>query len=207
MLEKHNVFKSSSFSQGRPMAYQNPRPPGEKCGLGDHSLPKESLSIYHYLMIRRSKSGPSPPDEELGPYCSDIHISKHLRLLYLVLGWCFFGLGALGAALPGLPTTPFMLLALWAFSKSSRRFHHWLYSHRVFGPPLQQWCTHRVIPLKAKVLAVATMVLSFVYLAFFSQISLWLKISIAVLMLYGAYFVLSKPSRIPDSESTQPSAG
>lgn len=158
-------------------------------------------------MMRRSQRGPSPVSEEPGPYCNDVDISPHLRLLYLLLGWCFFGLGALGAVVPGLPTTPFMLLALWAFSKSSRRFHHWLYSHRVFGPPLQQWCTHRVIPLKAKVLAVVMMVFSFIYLAFFTQISLWLKIAIAVLMLYGAYFILSKPSRVSDTKSKQPFAG
>jgi uncharacterized membrane protein YbaN (DUF454 family) len=98
-----------------------------------------------------------------------------------------------------------MLLALWAFSKSSRRFHQWLYAHPVFGPPLQQWCTHRVIPFKAKVLAVMTMTLSFVYLAFFTEINLWLKIAIALLMLYGAYFILSKPSRVSNAESTHPS--
>lgn len=137
----------------------------------------------------------------MGQYCGEVHISPHARFLYLVLGWGFFGLGAVGAALPGLPTTPFMLLALWAFSKSSRRFHRWLYSHAVFGPPLQQWCAHRVIPRKAKWLSVITMTLSFTYLAFFTAISLWIKILIATLMLYGAIFILSKPSRAPEPES------
>lgn len=167
-------------------------------------LPVQTQNIYHYRMIRRSHSKPSQPGDELGQYCNDIQLSAHLRVLYLLLGWCFFGLGALGAVLPGLPTTPFMLLALWAFSKSSRRFHHWLYAHPFFGPPLQQWCTHRVIPFKAKLLSVVTMVLSFVYLAFFTAISIWIKLMIAAVMLYGAYFILSKPSRVSDTESKQP---
>ena len=94
-----------------------------------------------------------------------------MRSLYFLLGWCFFGLGAVGTVVPGLPTTPFMLLALWAFSKSSQRFHDWLYSHRVFGPPLQQYRTHRVIPGKAKLLAVATMAVSLGYLVFFTGIN------------------------------------
>ena len=149
--------------------------------------------------MHRSQRVPGPVSDEVGKHCSDIQISSHLRVLYLLLGWCFFGLGALGAVLPGLPTTPFMLLALWAFSKSSRRFHHWLFAHRVFGPPLQQWCMYQVIPLKAKLLSVTMMSLSFVYLAFFSTISIWILFLIALVMLYGAMFILSKPSQAPDS--------
>jgi len=121
-----------------------------------------------------------------------------MRPVYFLLGWCFFGLGAVGTVLPGLPTTPFMLLALWAFSKSSQRFHDWLYAHPLFGPPLQQWRSHRVIPGKAKLLAVVTMAVSFVYLAFFSGVSAWLKALTALVMLYGAAFILSKPSQVPE---------
>jgi len=164
------------------------------------TLPAFSWYAYYEPMIHRSQSEPNRAEGDTGQYCSDVHISPHARLLYLVLGWGFFGLGAVGAAIPGLPTTPFMLLALWAFSKSSRRFHRWLYAHPVFGPPLQQWCTHRVIPLKAKWLSLITMTLSFFYLAFFTAISIWIKILIAALMLYGAAFILTKPSRAPESK-------
>jgi uncharacterized membrane protein YbaN (DUF454 family) len=124
-----------------------------------------------------------------------------MRSLYFLLGWCFFGLGAVGTVVPGLPTTPFMLLALWAFSKSSQRFHDWLYAHPVFGPPLQQWRSHRVIPGKAKLLAVATMAASLVYLAFFTDISVWIKVGTGLVMLYGAAFILTKPSRIPEQQN------
>lgn len=124
-----------------------------------------------------------------------------MRSLYFLLGWCFFGLGAVGTVVPGLPTTPFMLLALWAFSRSSRRFHHWLYTHPVFGPPLQQWRSHRVIPHRAKFLALSTMAASFVYLAFFTDVSNWVKGLTVVVMLYGATFILSKPSRVPEQST------
>jgi uncharacterized membrane protein YbaN (DUF454 family) len=124
-----------------------------------------------------------------------------MRSLYFLLGWCFFGLGAVGTVVPGLPTTPFMLLALWAFSKSSQRFHDWLYAHPVFGPPLQQWRSHRVIPGKAKLLAVATMAASLVYLTFFTDISVWIKVGTGLVMLYGAAFILTKPSRIPEQQN------
>lgn len=119
-----------------------------------------------------------------------------MRPLYFLLGWIFFGIGLAGAVLPGLPTTPFMLLALWAFSRSSQRFHRWLYSHKVFGPPLQQWHTDRVIPLKAKVFAIVMMVASLAWLVLFADVQAWVTGLTATVMLCGALFILSKPSRV-----------
>ncbi|MGI9265637.1 MAG: YbaN family protein [Gammaproteobacteria bacterium] len=121
-----------------------------------------------------------------------------MRPVYFVLGWCFFGLGAVGAVVPGLPTVPLMLVALWAFSRSSQRFHDWLYDHSLFGPPLQQWRSHRVIPTKAKLLAVVTMLGSLTYMVFFTVMSTWLKVLVVVVMLVGAVFILSQKSRLPE---------
>ena len=121
------------------------------------------------------------------------------RHLYFILGWIFFVIGGIGAFLPVLPTTPFMLLALWAFSKSSERFHHWLYHHRVLGPPLQQWQQYRVIPRMAKFMAVSVMSLSAIYLIFFSSIHAGFKIAAILVMAYGMYFILTKPSRASES--------
>ena len=118
-----------------------------------------------------------------------------MRRIFFIIGWLFFGMGAVGVVVPGLPTTPFMLLALWSFSKSSQRFHDWLYSHKLFGPPLRQWRVHRVIPRKVKFIAILTMLLSLVYLAGFTQVPAWLKWFAAIVMLYGAWFILSKPSQ------------
>lgn len=119
-----------------------------------------------------------------------------MRLVYFTTGWLFFLLGVIGAVLPVIPTTPFMLLALWAFSKSSDRFHSWLYHHKFFGPPLQQWCQYRVIPIYAKVLSVSMMAVSFLYLLLFRQMHISITLVVALLMLYGVWFVLSKPSSV-----------
>lgn len=118
------------------------------------------------------------------------------RLLYLGLGWLFFGLGVLGAFLPVLPTTPFMILALWAFSNSSERLRAWLYTHRVFGPPLQRWQEHGVISARAKMASVGAMSVSLIYLVFFSGLAWPWLLATAALMGYGAYFVLTKPSSL-----------
>jgi hypothetical protein len=95
-----------------------------------------------------------------------------MRTVYFLLAWCFFGLGAIGVVIPGLPTVPFMLVALWLFSKSSQRFHDWLYTHRLFGPPLRRWREHGVIPLRAKILSVVTMAISLAYMIFVVDVAI-----------------------------------
>lgn len=61
------------------------------------------------------------------------------------LGGACVGLGLLGIVLPLVPTTPFLLLAAWAFAHSSPRLHHWLVSHPRFGPPIADWREHGAI--------------------------------------------------------------
>ncbi len=114
------------------------------------------------------------------------------------MGWVFVGTGVVGAFLPVLPTTPFMILALWMFSKSSKRFHDWLYNHRIFGPSLHKWQQYRVIPPVAKLASVSMMLASFSYLVFVSSVPVWGVILTGLVMTSAAWFVLSKPSRVPE---------
>ena len=120
-----------------------------------------------------------------------------LKPLLFLLGWLFFALGAIGVVVPGLPTTPFMLLALWAFSRTSKRFHDWLFNHPFFGPPLQDWEKHQVISVPVKIVAVLAMVGALSYMVFGAKVPPWVSITTAAIMAYGAYFTLSKPSKPP----------
>ena len=122
-----------------------------------------------------------------------------VRATYFVLAWIFFALGAIGVVVPGLPTVPLMLVALWLFARSSQRFHDWLYHHRVFGPPLQEWRDHGVIPVRAKVVAVVTMIASLSYMAWGADVSQPVIGITALVMLLGALFILRQPSRATDS--------
>ncbi|MCH7711002.1 MAG: YbaN family protein, partial [Proteobacteria bacterium] len=83
-----------------------------------------------------------------------------VRYGLMALGWVNIGLGVLGMFLPVMPATVFLLIALWAFSRSSRRFHRWLYTHPTQGRTLRDWHSHRVIPLRVKILAVSMMTVS-----------------------------------------------
>ena len=119
------------------------------------------------------------------------------RALYLVIGLICVGLGAVGAFLPVLPTTPFMLLALWGFSRSSPRLEAWLLGHRVFGASLRAWKAHRVIPLRAKLIAWGSMAASLAWMIFVSETAWWIVGVTAALMAYGVWFVARCPSRPP----------
>jgi len=125
-------------------------------------------------------------------------------VVYLALGWLFFGLGMLGVVLPVLPTTPFLLLALWAFSRSSARLHHWLYQHRIFGPALQRWHQHRIIPMHAKLFIVLAMGTSFVYVIGFSRLPAGINFVVVMIMMAVATYLLSRPSSLkPEEERTE----
>lgn len=120
------------------------------------------------------------------------------RPIMLVLGFMFVGLGFIGAMLPLLPTVPFLILALFCFSKSSKRFHDWLYNHKMFGDQLKIWDKYRVIPHFAKVASVGSMTLSYIYMFFFANITPIGLICSGAIMLYAAYYVLTKPSYPPN---------
>ncbi len=119
------------------------------------------------------------------------------RIVLLGLGWFFTVLGIAGAVLPILPTTPFLILALWAFSQSSRRMHDWLYRHPVFGPRLRLWREHRVIPLRVKLVAWTTMAATLAYATFVTRLRWPYLVAMATLMLIGVIYVATKPSRVP----------
>jgi uncharacterized membrane protein YbaN (DUF454 family) len=104
-------------------------------------------------------------------------------------------LGLAGVVLPVLPTTPFLLLALWAFARSSVRFHDWLYNHRYFGARLHDWHEHRVIPLRAKLTAWSVMTASMGYIVYQGTLPSWLLLVAAASIGFGAGFIFYYPSR------------
>ena len=99
--------------------------------------------------------------------------------------------------LPVMPTTIFLLIALWAFSKSSIRFHRWLYAHPTLGRTIRAWHAHRVIPPRAKLLAVGMMTLSLAFVSLYVADGWLLPVALGVVLASVAAFIVSRPSRIP----------
>ncbi|RFC66220.1 DUF454 domain-containing protein [Fulvimarina endophytica] len=83
-----------------------------------------------------------------------------IRIFWWAIGALALALGLIGAVLPLLPTTPFLILAAFAFSKSSPRVERWLIEHPRFGPTIMNWRRERAIARKAKWLATIVMLVT-----------------------------------------------
>jgi len=89
------------------------------------------------------------------------HDSRLVRLACLIAGGVALALGLIGIVVPLLPTTPLVLLAAACFARSSVRLHDAMLGHRVIGPIIREWQTHRAMPRRAKRFAYGLMLLSF----------------------------------------------
>ncbi len=115
------------------------------------------------------------------------------RTLWLCLGFTATGLGLVGVVLPLVPTTVFLILAAFAFARSSPRLHAWLIEHPRLGPPIVDWQTHGSISRNAKTAAVTVMALSLVLTWAIGAGELVLGVQALVLVAVAA-FILSRPS-------------
>ncbi|HEY9237025.1 MULTISPECIES: YbaN family protein [Phenylobacterium] len=116
------------------------------------------------------------------------------RAVYLVLGLALTALGVVGAFLPLLPTTVFLILAAACFAKSSPRLEARILSHARFGPLVRDWRSHGVIPRRAKVLACIGMAIGFLIFFLSAHPAAWLALLVAAGLGACAAFVVSRPS-------------
>ena len=79
------------------------------------------------------------------------------RAGWLVLGLAFVVIGAVGIVVPGLPTTPFLVLAASCFVRSSERLYRKLLDNPIFGPPIRDFREGRGLPRRIKFMAIGTM--------------------------------------------------
>ncbi|MEH6583888.1 MAG: YbaN family protein [Halioglobus sp.] len=80
------------------------------------------------------------------------------KTVYISIGFLFLGLAILGALLPVVPSTPFLLLAAWFFARSSEKWHQWLLNSQLFGPVIHNWEASRCISCRTKLVSIALMV-------------------------------------------------
>ena len=106
------------------------------------------------------------------------------------------GLGLLGVLLPGLPTTPFMILAAACFSRSSDRLYNWILNHPSFGPMVRRFRDGKGIPPKIKVIALVSIVIfvSFAVLFAMPKSLVILRIITGLAGIIGIWYILSQPT-------------
>lgn len=94
------------------------------------------------------------------------------------MGFISLGLGVIGIALPVMPTTPFLLLSLWLFSRSSERWKCWLLENRVFGKYIDDYTAGRGVPLKVKISTLVVLWVCIICSAVWATSLLWLRIGL-----------------------------
>ena len=114
------------------------------------------------------------------------------RILWLTVGLGASACGIAGAALPLVPTTPFLMVAAFAFARSSPRLHDWLLTHPSLGPPIEAWTKHGAIPRSAKRAAAVLMVAGLALTAGVGAPA-WLIGGQAAVLAAAAVFIFSRP--------------
>lgn len=117
-------------------------------------------------------------------------MNEKRRWLFLIAGFLLVGIAAVGIFLPLLPTTPLLLLAAACFANGSEKWHRWLMEHNIFGPIIRNWHENRCIPMRAKITAVASIILFGTYAVGFAIKNPYLQIPGTILLLIGLVSVL-----------------
>ena len=112
-----------------------------------------------------------------------------MKTLYLIIGFLFFGLGAIGVILPVLPTTPFLLVASYCFARGSKRFNDWFLSTKIYQKHLDSFVKERAMTLKTKI-SLLSFASAMLILAFCLVDVIYARIlSIAVMIFKYYYFI------------------
>lgn len=124
-----------------------------------------------------------------------------LKQVYVLLGCTSLVLGFLGIFLPVLPTTPFVLLSAYCFSRGSARMHGWLLSHSLFGPVVRDWQQGGIIRPKAKVASIVLMWGLIGYVVLSQEISSIVKALLLFTTAGVSLFILLRPSRMSERQA------
>jgi len=119
-------------------------------------------------------------------------VSVNTRFIWLLAGLAAVAIGAVGVVLPLLPTTPFLLVAAFAFARSSKRLNSWLRQHRTFGPLINNWHRDGSIDRNAKRTAIIV-IFATPLITWLLDAPLWIVVCQIVVLSGSAIFILTRP--------------
>lgn len=114
-----------------------------------------------------------------------------MKYLYIILGSISLGLGIVGAFLPVLPTTPFLLLTAALYMKGSPRLYGWLIGHKYLGPYIRNFRENKAIPLHGKIASVSMLWITILLSAFLAVNAWWLRAVLIVIAAATTWHILS----------------
>ena len=124
------------------------------------------------------------------------------RIVFLVLGSFFVGLGALGIFLPILPTTPFLLLAAYFYARSSTRLYHWILNTPLLGDYIRHYREGGGVPVQKKVIAILFLWLMLGYTALVVVNPWWGKMLLLAAAAGVSYHII-RIKTVPPPEKEQ----
>lgn len=123
-----------------------------------------------------------------------------MKTLYLIIGFLFFGLGAIGVILPVLPTTPFLLVASYCFARGSKRFNDWFLSTKIYQKHLDSFVKERAMTLKTKI-SLLSFASAMLILAFCLADVIYARILIIAVMIFKYYYFICRIKTIQEVQN------
>lgn len=118
-----------------------------------------------------------------------------LRYIYIIAGTICVIIGAIGAFVPLLPTTPLLLLAAWLYIRSSDRLYNWLLNQKILGSYIRDFMEEKAIPKRAKIVALVMMWASILFCIHFIAEPIWLKFLLAIATIAISLYIMSFKSK------------
>jgi uncharacterized membrane protein YbaN (DUF454 family) len=140
-------------------------------------------------------SEPEIHDDAHAIHRANLHPSLLVRTVLWIVGSLALLLGIIGIVVPGLPTTPFVLVAAACYARASARFYSWLVHNPTFGPLIREWRLHRGIPWRIKIVAVSTMSLTICLSIWTLSGKPWLQGMLALIGIVTGTWLWRLPSR------------
>ena len=122
------------------------------------------------------------------------------KYLFIGLGSFFVCLGFIGIIIPGIPTTVFLLISAWFFSRSSPFMENWLINHKLFGRLIRDWNEHKSISRKSKIVAVIIIIPTFSF-SIYSSSNITIDILLGITCISLCAFLISRSE--PPQEQRQ----
>ncbi len=127
-------------------------------------------------------------------------MKKIVNIICVGLGFLFFGIGAAGAVMPVIPTTPFLLAAAFFFARGSERFHRWFVSTNLYQRYIEQAVKNKAMDKEAKRNMLITLGIVFTIGFIFSPV--FAKVIILIVALGHFYYFLFKIKTVEKEETT-----
>tara|TARA_B100000902_G_scaffold67196_1_gene73451 strand:+ start:10504 stop:10971 length:468 start_codon:yes stop_codon:yes gene_type:complete len=126
----------------------------------------------------------------------DLNRSQISRFIWFTIGFMIMCVGLVGIVIPGLPTTPLMILAAACYAKSSQKFYDWIINNKMFGHHVKNYREGKGIPSKSKRFIIPTIWIFVLFAVFYGipERLIYAKVATLILALIGTIFIIKIPN-------------